>query len=197
MNIHCWFPLGLTGLISLQSRDSQESSPTPQFKASILWYSAFMVQPSHLYMTTGKTIALPVRTFVSKVMSLLSRFVITFLSRSKCLLISWLQSSSTVILESKKIKSVTASTISPSVYHEVVRPNANIFIFWMLNFKPAFSFSSFTHIKRLFSSSLLSAIRVASSAHLRLLDLSPSNLDSSLWFIQPSILHDVLCLEVK
>ena len=107
-------------------------------------------------------------------MSLLSRFVITFLSRSKCLLISWLQSSSTVILESKKIKSVTASTISPSVYHEVVRPNANIFIFWMLNFKPAFSFSSFTHIKRLFSSSSLSAISVVSSAYLRMLIFIPA-----------------------
>ena len=133
-----------------------------------------MVQPSHLYMTTRKTIALPVRTFVSKVMSLPYRFVITFLPRSKCLLISWLQSSSTVILESKKIKSVTASTISPSVYHEVVRPNGNIFIFWMLNFKPASSFSSFTHIKRLFSSSSLSAISLVSSAYLRMLMFIPA-----------------------
>ena len=85
-------------------RDSQESSPTPQFKASILWCSVFfMVQLSHPYMTTGKTIALTRWTVVGKVMSLhfnmLSRLVITFLSRSRCLLISWLQSPSAVILE--------------------------------------------------------------------------------------------------
>ena len=87
-------------------------------KASILWRSAFFtVQPSHPYMTTGKTIALTRQTFVGKVMSLLfnmlSRLVITFLPRSKCLLISWLQSPSAVILEPKKIKSDTVSTVSP------------------------------------------------------------------------------------
>ena len=90
-----WFPLGWTGLISCSPRDSQESSTTPQFKASILWCSAFfMVQLSHPYMTIGKTIALTIRTFASKVMSLffnmLSRFVIVSLPRSKLLLISWL-----------------------------------------------------------------------------------------------------------
>ena len=89
-------------------------------KASILWCSAFFtVQLSHPYMTTGKTIALTIWTFVSKMMSLLfntlSRFVKAFLPRSKCLLISWLQSLSLVILEPKKIKSVTASTFSPSI----------------------------------------------------------------------------------
>ena len=83
-------------------------------KASILWHSVFfMVQVSHPYMTTGKTIALTRRTFVGKIMSLLfnmlSRLVIAFLPRSKCLLISWLQSPSTVILEAKKIKSVTVA----------------------------------------------------------------------------------------
>ena len=91
------FPLGLTGWISCSSRDSQESSPIPQFKASILWHSAFlMVQLSHPYMTTGKIIALTIWTFVGKVMCLLfnmlSGFVIAFLTRSECLLISWLQS---------------------------------------------------------------------------------------------------------
>ena len=89
-------------------------------KASILWHSAFfMVQLSHPYMTTGKLIALTIWTFVGKVMSLLfntlSRFVIAFLPRSKCLLILWLQSLSTVILELKKIKSVTVSTFSASI----------------------------------------------------------------------------------
>ena len=92
-------------------------------KASILRHSAFfIVQLSHPYMTTGKTIALTRWTFVGKVMSLifnmLSRLVIAFLPRSKCLLISWLQSPSTVILEPKKIKSVTVSTVSPSICHE-------------------------------------------------------------------------------
>ena len=105
-------------------RDSQESSPTPQFKASILHCSAFLtVQLSHPYMTTGKTIALIKWTFVDKVMSLLvnmlSRFIITFLPRSKHLLISWLQSPSAVVLEPKKIKSVTVSMVSPSICHVV------------------------------------------------------------------------------
>ena len=89
-------------------------------KASILQHSAFfMVQLSHPYMTTGKTIALPIRTFVSKVRSLLvhtlSRFVIAFLPRSKHLFISWLQSPSALILEPRKIKSATVSTVSPSI----------------------------------------------------------------------------------
>ena len=142
-------------------------------KTSILRCSAFFtVQLSHPYMTTGKTIALTRRTFVGKVMSLLlnlnmlSRLVITFLPRSKHLLISWLQSPSAVILEPKKIK---FDTVSLSICHEVMGPDAMIFIFWMLNFKPTFSLSTFTVIKRLFSSSSFSAIRVVSSAYLRLL----------------------------
>ena len=103
-------------------------------KESIIQRSAFfMVQLSHPYMTTGKTIALTRQTFVSKVMSLLSnmlsRFDIAFLTRSKHLLISCLQSLSTVILEPKKIKSVTVSIFPPSICHEVMRPDAMIFIF--------------------------------------------------------------------
>ena len=103
-------------------------------KASILHHSAFFtVQLSHPYMTTGKTIALTRRTFVGKVMSLLfnmlSRLVITFLPRSRHLLISWLQSPSAVILEPRKIKSDTVSTVSPSICHEVMGPDAMIFVF--------------------------------------------------------------------
>ena len=95
-------------------------------KASILWHSAFfMVQHSHTFMTTGKTIALTIRAIVGKVISLLfntlSRFVIAFLPKNKCLLISWLQSSSAVILELKP-KSVTVSTFSPFIFHEVIGP---------------------------------------------------------------------------
>ena len=123
-------------------------------------------------MTTGKTLALTRQKFVGKVMSLLfnmlSRLVITFLLRSKRLLISWLQSPSTVILKPRKIKSDTVSTVSPSICHEVMGSDAMIFIFWMLSFKTTLSLSSFTFIKRLFSSSL-SAIRVVSSAYWRLL----------------------------
>ena len=135
-------------------------------KASILLCSAFFtVQLSHPYMTTGKTIALTRRTFVGKVMSLLlnmlSRLVITFLPRSKHLLISWLKSLSSVILEPPpKIKSDHVSTVSPSISHEVMGPDAVILVFWILSFKPTFSLSSFNFIKRLFSSSSLSAIRV-------------------------------------
>uniref|UniRef100_A0AC11D289 Uncharacterized protein n=1 Tax=Ovis aries TaxID=9940 RepID=A0AC11D289_SHEEP len=103
-------------------------------EASILQCSVFFtVQLSHPYMTTGKTIALTRWTLVGKVMSLLlnmlSGFVITFLPRSKRLLISWLQSPSAVILEPPKIKSDTVSTVSPSISHEVMGPDAVIFVF--------------------------------------------------------------------
>ena len=102
-------------------------------KASILQHSAFfMVQLSHPYMTTGKTIALTRQTFVGKVMSLvfnmLSRLVIAFLPRSKHLLISWLQSPTSVILQPRKRKSVTVGIVSPSFCHEVLRPDAMIFV---------------------------------------------------------------------
>ena len=132
-----------------------------------------MVQLSHPCMTTGKTIALTRQTFVDKVMSLLfnmlSRLIITFLPRSKHLLISWLQSPSAVILEPRKIKSATVSTVSPSICHEVMGPDAMILVFWMLSFKPTFYSPLSLSSKRLFSSSSLSAIRVVSSAYLRLL----------------------------
>ena len=162
-------------------------------KASILWCSAFfIVQLSHPYMTTGKTIALTKWTFVGKVMSLLSnmlsRLVIVFLPRSKRLLISWLQSPSAVNLEPHKIKSDTVSTVSPFVCHEVMGPDAMIFVFWTLSFKPTFSLSSFTFIKRLFSS-LLSAIRVVSSAYLRLLIFLPAILIPTCASISQSFLN--------
>ena len=115
-------------------------------KASVHLCSVFfIVQLSHPYMTTGKTIALTRRTFVGKVMSLLfnmlSRLVRTFLPRSKRLLISWLQSSSAVILESQKIKSPTVSTVSPSICYELMGPDAMTLVFWMLSFKQTFSLS--------------------------------------------------------
>ena len=138
-------------------------------KASVLRRSAFfIVQLSHPYMTTGKTIALTRWIFVDKVMSLLfnmlSRLVIAFLPRSKHLLISWLQSPSAVILEPPKINICHCFHIylpwsDGTGCHDLC---------WKLSFKPASSLSSFTLIKRLFSSSSPSAVRVVSSAYLRL-----------------------------
>ena len=129
-------------------------------------------------MTTGKIIALSIWTFVGKVMSLLfnmlSRLVIAFLPRSKHLLISRLQSPSAVILESPKIKSLSIFIVSPSICHEVMGPDVMILVFWMLSFKPTFSRSSFTFIKRLFSSYLLSSMKEVTSAYLRLLILFPA-----------------------
>jgi len=134
MSIQGWFPFGLTGLISLQTLKSLLQNPSS--KALILQCSAFfMVQLSYLYMNAGKTIALTIWTIVGKVMPLLfnmlSRLVTAFLPRSKHLLISWLQSPSAVILEPKKIKSVTVSIVSPSICHEVMGPDAMILVFWM------------------------------------------------------------------
>ena len=140
MNIQDEFPLGLTGLFSLQSKQLSSLLQHHSSKASILRHSAlFIVQLSHLYMTIRKTIALTRRTFVGKVMSLLSRLVITFLPRTKRLLISWLQLPSAVILEPKKIKSVTVAIVSPSICHEVMGPDAMNLVFWMLRFKATFS----------------------------------------------------------
>ena len=174
INIQGLFPLWLTGLISLLCKGLCRV-----FSSTTFWrYWFFDAQPffSCLALTsvmiTGKAIALTIQIFLGKVMSLLfkplSRFVIAFLPKSKHLLISWLQSSSTVILEPKKIKSVTVAIVSSSVHHQVMGLDPMILVFWMLSFKPAFSLSSFT-FKKLFSSLSLSAIRVVSSAYLKLL----------------------------
>ena len=143
MNIQGWSPLGLTGLISLQSKGlSRVLSSTTVWKHQFFGAHSSLWSNSHIwYMTTGKTIALTGRTLVGKIMSLLfnmlSRLGTAFLPRYKCLLISWLPSPSTVILEPKKIKSVTVSFVSSSVCHEVMGPDAMILIFWMFNFNPA------------------------------------------------------------
>ena len=126
-----WFDLAVQG--TLKSLLQYQS-----LKASILLHSAvFMVQLSYPYMTTG--IALTRWTLVGNVMFLLFILWIIFLPRSKHLIILWLQSLSTVILEPKKIKSVTVSSVSPSICHEVMGPDAMIFVFWMLSFKSVFS----------------------------------------------------------
>ena len=144
-------------------------------------------------MTTRKSIALTRWTFVDKVMSLLFNtlstwFVIVFLPRSKHLLISWLQSPSAVILEPPKNKAYHWLHVSPSICHEMMGPDAMILVFWMLSFKPTFSLSSFTFLKRLFTFCHKGGVICISEVF----DISPSNLNSSLGFIQPGILHDVI-----
>ena len=123
MNIQDWFPLGLTSWSPCSPRDSQESSPTPQFNSINSSALSFLYGPTlDSDMTTGKTVTLTRWTFVSKLMSLLfnmlSRLVIAFLPRSKRLFISWLQSLSSVILEPKKIKHLTVSIVCPFICHE-------------------------------------------------------------------------------
>ena len=173
MNIQGWFPLGLTGLISLQRKGLSRV-----FSGTTVWkHQVFIIQPSlwfnsHLYLTPGKIISLTLWTIVGKVMSLLfnmlSRFVIAFHPRSKYLLMSWLQSPSTVILEPKIIKPVTVSNFSPSICCEVVELDAMMLVFecWI---SIQLFISSFTLINRLFSSFSLSATREVQSAYLRLL----------------------------
>ena len=133
------FPINIQGLLSFRIDWFDLFAVQGTFRSLLQHHSSkhqfFCAQPSsvqlsHLYMTNGKTIALTIWTFVGKMMSLpyntLSRFVIAFLSRSKCLLISWLQSPSVVILEPPEIKSVTVSIVSPSICHEVMELNAMI-----------------------------------------------------------------------
>ena len=168
-----WFNLAIQGTLKsfLQHHNS---------KASVLWCSAFfMVQLSHPHMTTGKTIGLSTWIFVGKVMSLfnmLSRIVIAFLPRSKCLLILRLQSLFSVILEPKNRRSITVH------FFLIYLPcsdgtRCHGLTIWMLSFKSAFSHSSFTFIKRLFSSFSLTTIRVVLSEYLRLLIFLPAS-----WF---------------
>ena len=178
MNIQGWFPLGLTGLISLLSKGfSRVFSSTTVQKHQI--FSTQPYGPTHICMPTGKTTALNIWTFVSKVMSLilntLSRFIIAFLLRSKHLLISWLQSLPALILEPKEIKSVTASTFSPSICHEVMVPDAVILVFFNVKFQASF-FTLLFHSQQQALSSSFSANRVVSSTYLRLLIFLPANL---------------------
>ena len=178
MNIQDWFPLGLIGLISLQSKGLSRvfSNTTVQklefFKSQPSLRSNFHI---HTWLLEKPYLSLygPL-SVMALLFNMLSRFVIAFLPRRKRLLISWLQSPSAVILKPKKIKSVTVCIASPSICHEVMGPNAMILVFLMLSFKQAFSLSASTFIKRLFSSSSLSAIRVVSSAYLRLFIFLPA-----------------------
>ena len=197
INTQDWFPLGLTDFDLLAGQGTLKSLlQYHSSKASILWHSAFfIVQLSHPYMTTGKTIALTRWTFIGKVISLvlnmLSRLVITFLPRSKRLLISWLQSSSSVILEPKINKLIYCFPIylpwsDGTGCHDLS--------FWMLSFKPFF----FHYPLHLHQEDLLFLFAFCHKGSIiwisEVIDVSSWNVDSSLCFIQPSISHDVLCM---
>ena len=136
---------------------------------------------------------------MSLLLNTLSRFVIAFLSRSKHLLSLWAQSPCTVILQPNKRKSVTASTFSPPICHEVMGVDVMIFFlfFLMLNFKPVFSVSYFTCNKRLFSFSSLHAVRVVSAAYLRLLIFLLTILIPACDSSRLAFLHGIVCIEVK
>ena len=165
MNSYDWFPLGLTGVIFLQSKElSRVFSNTIVQKQQFFGAQPSLWFNSHIHTWLLEKTQLRLDGLCWKVSSLLfnmlSRLVIAFLPRSKHLLISWLQSPSAVILEPRKIKSDTVSIVSPFICHEVMEPDVMILVFWIFNFKPVVSFSSFTFIRRLFSFSLLFAIRV-------------------------------------
>ena len=155
-----------------------------------------MAQLSYPYRTSGKTIALTRWTFVGGVsfllLNMLSRLVIASLPRSKRLSISWLQSPSAVILEPKKIKSVTVSTFSLSICHGLMGLDVIILVFWMLSFKPASSPSSLIFFQEALSFFFTFCHKGGVICVSEIIDFSSSNLDSSLCFIQPDISHDVL-----
>ena len=142
VNTQGWFPLGWTGS-PCSPRDSQESSPA-QFQSisslAVTLPYGLILKSVHDYWKNHSSDCMDLcwQSNVS-VSNLLSRFVIAFLPRSKGLLILWLQSPSTAILEPKKIKFVTVSTFSPSICHEMIGLDGMIFVFWMLSFKPGFS----------------------------------------------------------
>ena len=144
MNIQDWFPLGWTGWISLLSKGlSRVFSHTTAQKHQFFGVQPSLWSSSHIHTwLLKKPIALTTQTFVSKVMSLLfnmlSRFIIAFLSRSKSLLISWLQSPSAVTLEPQRIKSLTVSTVSSSICHEVMQLDAMMLVFWITHLEPDF-----------------------------------------------------------
>ena len=175
MNIQDRFPLGWTDWIFLQSKRLSRVFSNTTLQKHQFFGAQLSLFNSHPYMTTGKTTALTRQTFAGKVMSLLfnrlSRLVRAFLSRSKSLLISWLCSPSAVILETKKIVCHCLHCF-PIYLPRSDGTGCHDFSFWKLSFKPTFSLSSFTFIKRLFCSSSLSAIRVVS--YLRLLIFLPA-----------------------
>ena len=149
MNIQGWFPLGLTGWISFQSnRLPRVFSNTTVQKHQFFCTQLSLWSNSHIHTRLLEKPKLwldrPLLAKWSLLCNMLFRFVIAFLPRSKCLLIPWLQSPSAVILKPRKIQSAIVSTVSPSIYYEVMGADTMILVFWMLSVKPTFSLSSFT-----------------------------------------------------
>ena len=187
MNIQGWFPFHFYGLISLLLESLKSFSPAPQFKsinslALSLLYGPTLT-PVHDYWKNHRLDYTDLGynhsfAFIGKVMSLLfnmlSRFVIAFLQRVKHLLISRLSSPSAVILEPRKIKSATFSIVCPSICHEMMGRDAIILVFWMLNFKPAFHYPLSPSSRCSLVPLCFPAIRVVSSAYLRLLIFLPA-----------------------
>ena len=172
MNIQDWFPLGLTGWISFQSKGlSRVFSNTTVQKHQFFSSQPSLWSSSHIHTWILEKPKLWLNR--SLLFNILSMLVIAFLPKNKYLLISWLQSPFAVVLESKKIKSITVSIVFLSICHEEMGLDAMILVFWMLSSKSAFSLSPFMFIKRIFSSSF-SAIRVVSSAYLMLLMFLPA-----------------------
>ena len=166
MNTQDWSPLRWTGWISLHSKGLSRVFSNAIVQKHQFFSTQLSSQSNshiHTWLLENHSLDKMDLCWQSNVLlfNMLSRLVITFLQKSKHLSISWLQSPTAVILEPRKIKSATASTVSPSICHEVMGPDAMILVFWMLSFKPTFSLSSFTSIKRLFSSSSLSVISLS------------------------------------
>ena len=180
MNIQDWFLLGWTGWISLKSKGLSRVLSNARFQGINYSALSFLHSPTltsihdhwknHSFDWTNLSWSSWQKKYL--LFNMLSRLVLAFLPKSKRLLISWLQSPSAVIFEPKKV--CHCFHCLPIFGHEVMGPDAMILVLWMLSFKPTFSFSSFTFIKRLFSSFSLSAIRVMSSAYLRLLMFLPA-----------------------
>ena len=192
MNTQDWALLGWTVWISLQSKELSRvfSNTTVQnINSSAL---SFLYSPTLTSIHDHwKNHSLTRWTFVGKVMSLLfnmlSRLVIIFLSMSKHLLISWLQSPSAVILEPQKIKS---ATVSPSICHEVMGPDAMILVFWMLSFFTLLFHFHQEALQFFFTFCHKGGVICISE----IIDISSDSLDSSLCFIQPSVSHDLFCI---
>ena len=180
-----WFPLGWIDWISLQSKGlSRVFCHTTVQKHQFFCALPFLLSSSCICAWHSFDYTELCRQSNISPFKYVVRFVIAFLRRSKHLLISWLQSLSTVILEPKKIKSVTVSIVSPSICHEEMGPDAMIFVFWMLSFKPAFHLLFHLHQEAL---EFLFAFchKHGVNCIYEVIDISPCNLDSSLCFIQP------------
>ena len=202
MNTQEWFPWGLTSLISLQSKGLPSLLQHHSSNASILWCSAFfLVQLSHPHMTSGKTIALTRWNFVGKVMSLLvkmlSRFVISFLPRSKRLLMLWLQSPSAVTLESPQNKVCHCFHCLPIYLPWSDGSRCHDHHFLNVEFEASFFTLCFHFHQEALQFLFNFCHKCGVICISEVIDISPGNLDSSPSFTKPGLSCDILCISVK